>query len=127
MFNLLKFCDIDFIQEKSFDWDVEKYKRRYDFYIPSLNTIIELNGKQHYEPVIFGDFTHDEAVVKYEELVQREGKVQVQSLLKSGGDELQDQLRSVPKVLRAFHINELLHLCPGVDDRLHGLHLNLQL
>ena len=37
-----------------------------------LMFLCEYDGQQHYEPVIFGDFTHDEAVVKYEELVQRD-------------------------------------------------------
>lgn len=32
-----------------------------DFYIYSLNLIIEYNGRQHYEPVIFGNYTYDKA------------------------------------------------------------------
>lgn len=62
MFNILKFCNIDFVQEKIFDWDIEKYKRRYDFYIPSLNTIIELNGRQHYEEVKYFKRTLEESI-----------------------------------------------------------------
>lgn len=32
-----------------------------DFYIPNINTIIEYNGRQHYEPVCFGGMPFDEA------------------------------------------------------------------
>ena len=34
--------------------------------------LCEYDGQQHYKPIIFGDFTYDEAVVKYEELIQRD-------------------------------------------------------
>lgn len=41
---------LDFEKEKSFEWQVNK-KRKYDFYIPSHNLIIEYNGEQHYRDV----------------------------------------------------------------------------
>lgn len=37
--------NIDYISEKVFEWSNNK---RYDFYIPSTSTIIEVNGEQHY-------------------------------------------------------------------------------
>lgn len=40
-----------FIREKSFDWSSG---RRYDFYIPSLNLIIEIHGMQHYKETKIG-------------------------------------------------------------------------
>jgi len=43
--NLLSQLGIDFIKEKSFEWSKG---RRYDFYLPELNLIIETHGKQHY-------------------------------------------------------------------------------
>lgn len=49
MYSLLKQLEIDFIYQPSkstFSW-CDKY--RYDFYIPSLNMIIETHGIQHYE------------------------------------------------------------------------------
>lgn len=49
MANIFKQLNIDFITElnkSKFDW-CKKYK--YDFYIPLLNMIIEINGIQHYE------------------------------------------------------------------------------
>lgn len=42
---LLNRCGIYFEKEKSFSWS---NKRRYDFYIPSLNYIIEVDGAQHF-------------------------------------------------------------------------------
>lgn len=49
MFNVLKQLNIDFIvqlNKTTFNW-CGKYK--YDFYIPSLNIIIETHGNQHYD------------------------------------------------------------------------------
>lgn len=45
VFNVLSQINVDFIPEKSFEWSQNK---RYDFYIPSLNMIIEVHGEQHY-------------------------------------------------------------------------------
>lgn len=38
-------------REKKFDWAKDK---RYDFYIPSLNTVIEVHGMQHYKETKIG-------------------------------------------------------------------------
>lgn len=46
MANLLKELRVSYEVEKSFDWSQGK---RYDFYIPSLNMIIETHGIQHYK------------------------------------------------------------------------------
>jgi ribosomal protein S27E len=43
--SLLNQLKIDFESEKTFDWLIN---RRYDFYIPILNMIIEVHGMQHY-------------------------------------------------------------------------------
>lgn len=43
---LLKSFKIEFVDEAIFDWSDLK---RYDFYIPSLNLIIEAHGSNHYE------------------------------------------------------------------------------
>ena len=50
MYNLLSQLNIDFVTEKSFDWGINKNgnKARYDFYIESESTLIEMNGIQHY-------------------------------------------------------------------------------
>lgn len=39
-----------FIREKTFE-DLKRGKYRYDFYIPSLNALIEYNGEQHYQRI----------------------------------------------------------------------------
>lgn len=53
MFNLLKQLNTDFEYQLShliFEWcKDDKHKFKYDFYIPSLNCIIETHGRQHYE------------------------------------------------------------------------------
>lgn len=46
IFNFLKQTKLDFYREQTFNWSKRK---RYDFYIPELNIIIEAHGKQHYE------------------------------------------------------------------------------
>ena len=44
--------NIDFIRQKKFDDCVGiKYQLPFDFYIPSLNTCIEFDGIQHFQPV----------------------------------------------------------------------------
>lgn len=41
----LEQCNVDFEVEKIFSWSD---KKRYDFYVPKFNLIIETHGKQHY-------------------------------------------------------------------------------
>ena len=40
-------ANVNFIPQKEFDWLHNKY---YDIYLPDHNAIIEIHGKQHYEP-----------------------------------------------------------------------------
>lgn len=47
---LLKEANINYIREKTFV-DLRQGKYRYDFYLPTLNAIIEVNGQQHYYEV----------------------------------------------------------------------------
>lgn len=54
MYNLLSYLNIEFEDEKKFDWCNFKVKNKnkfgiYDFYIPSKNIIIEMDGRFHYE------------------------------------------------------------------------------
>lgn len=44
--NILDQLCVEYTREKIFDWSKNK---RYDFYIETLNTIIEVHGGQHYE------------------------------------------------------------------------------
>ncbi|TVY09899.1 hypothetical protein [Paenibacillus cremeus] len=57
MYNLLFQAGIDFEYQKSFEWSE---KKSFDFYIPSLNCIIETHGRQHYEENTLGKRTLDE-------------------------------------------------------------------
>lgn len=45
MYWLLDYLHVEFEDEKTFSWSNNK---RYDFYIPSMSTIIEMHGSQHY-------------------------------------------------------------------------------
>lgn len=45
VFSLLSENNIQFVSDTTFDWSNSK---RYDFYIPKTNTIIEVHGSQHY-------------------------------------------------------------------------------
>ena len=45
VFNLLQQCNVEFENEKRFDWSNGKI---YDIYLPTLSIIIENHGKQHY-------------------------------------------------------------------------------
>lgn len=46
MMNILSQLNIEIFPEKTFDWSNSK---RYDFYLPKLNCIIEMHGLQHYK------------------------------------------------------------------------------
>lgn len=54
--NLMIYLNIDFFTQKTFNWSNNK---RYDFYIPSLNMIIETNGRQHYESKCFEKLSNE--------------------------------------------------------------------
>ena len=48
---LLKELSVTFEAEKSFPWS---QKKRYDFYLPDFNLLIEMQGDQHYTNYMFG-------------------------------------------------------------------------
>lgn len=48
IYSILKQSNIRFTPQMEFDWLQNRY---YDTYLPDYNTIIEIHGKQHYEPV----------------------------------------------------------------------------
>lgn len=53
MYNFLSQLNVDIETQKTFNWSES---RRYDFYIPSLNMIIETHGLQHYSGSGFSTF-----------------------------------------------------------------------
>lgn len=64
--------NIEYETEKSFNWSNRK---RYDFYIPSINCIIETNGIQHYKETSFKRTLNEE---------QENDKLKEEIALKSG-------------------------------------------
>ena len=50
---------INFEYQKMFKDLKDKLNLSYDFYIPSKNLLIEINGEQHYKPVRFGNISLD--------------------------------------------------------------------
>ena len=76
-YNLLNELKITFKKEKIFDWSKN---RRYDFYIPSLNTIIEIHGEQHYTHSFksLGGKTLQEEILndKYKEELAKSNKIE---------------------------------------------------
>jgi hypothetical protein len=50
--NLLQQFSISFEKEKTFEWSANK---RYDFYIPFYDCIVETHGKQHYSDIGFSN------------------------------------------------------------------------
>lgn len=68
--DLLSGNSIKFIKEKIFDWSD---KKRYDFYLPDYNLIIEYHGRQHYEevPNFFLPLKEQQAIDFFKEKVAR--------------------------------------------------------
>lgn len=50
MASVLSCIGINFETEKLFEWS---HNKRYDFYIPQINTLIEMQGGQHYQEIAF--------------------------------------------------------------------------
>jgi len=62
IYYLLKDNNINFDSEKTFDDCIDKRKLPFDFYLPEHNTLIEYDGKQHYESIDF--FGGEKAFIK---------------------------------------------------------------
>ena len=61
--SILSKYDISYIREYVFDDCIHVKQLRFDFYIPTMNTCIEYNGRQHYEVVnAFGGLAEFERV-----------------------------------------------------------------
>lgn len=54
---VLRNLGIEFVEQKTFPELRNKQLLSYDFYLPKLDTLIEYQGIQHYEPVSFGGGT----------------------------------------------------------------------
>lgn len=58
--------NIAYIKQKSFDGCVFKNKMQFDFFIPELNTCIEYDGRQHFEPIEYfgGVYSLEKQIIK---------------------------------------------------------------
>lgn len=67
--NLIASCldDNNILYERQKTFDDCKYKNvlRFDFYIESMNIIIEYDGEQHFKPVTYGRLSEEEALHEY--------------------------------------------------------------
>ena len=60
--NFLENHNIEYIHQYKFDECKDKRELPFDFYLPLQNICIEADGKQHFEPVVFGDMTYSDAL-----------------------------------------------------------------
>lgn len=68
VYKFLNQLGIEFESEKSFDW---VNRKRYDFYIPKYNMIIEAHGLQHYADCTWSKATEQKENDKYKEYMAR--------------------------------------------------------
>lgn len=62
----LSMLNIPFETQKSFEGLVNKKKLSYDFYLPTLNVVIEYQGEQHFRPKNFGGTSKEKAKSVFE-------------------------------------------------------------
>lgn len=93
----LKDTGLDFVRE----WSVDTLRlggensrpARYDFYIPDLGLLIELDGGQHYRPATFGGRSMRDAIIQHHDTVRRDlaknayAREQGLTLIRIGHDE----------------------------------------
>ena len=66
---------IEFIEEKKFDWLIYKENMRLDFYLPKYNIAIECQGEQHFKPIDFsGKLTEEETYEQFKLIKNRDKK-----------------------------------------------------
>ena len=66
---------IEFIEEKKFDWLIYKENMRLDFYLPEYNIAIECQGEQHFKPIDFsGKLTEEETYEQFKLIRNRDKK-----------------------------------------------------
>jgi len=69
--DILNHNNIEFIHEYAVDY--ANYKRlRFDFFIPSLNLLIEYDGEQHFYPINFNGIDDDSAIEIYKKTLLRD-------------------------------------------------------
>lgn len=72
---IMSFLDeynISYEKEKSFPNLKDKGLLRYDFFIPTMNILIEFDGIQHYKPIKFNGMDEEKALQKHKEVIKRD-------------------------------------------------------
>lgn len=81
MGNLLRQLNLDFDTEYSPRWAIDEQgkQRRYDFYIPSMNLIIEMDGGFHYKDNKMNGMTADESkkIDRWKDDIAKSNEIQV--------------------------------------------------
>lgn len=72
--NTLEKYKIEFNQKKHFPWLKNKQEMELDFYLPTIKVAIEVQGRQHYEPVSFGCKNSDKVQQRFNEQIKRDKK-----------------------------------------------------
>lgn len=65
--NILDMYEIKYKYPKSFKKlkSIKGKPLRYDFYVPSQKILIEYQGRHHYQPITFGDYSYDVAKINF--------------------------------------------------------------
>jgi len=63
---VLETLEIEYVDEYTFNNCRNSIPLRFDFYIPSLNALIEYDGRQHFMPVNFGGISDERAAENFE-------------------------------------------------------------
>ena len=67
--------NIEFVEEKTFEWLIYKENMRLDFYLPKYNIAIECQGEQHFKPIDFsGKLTEQETYENFRIVQDRDKK-----------------------------------------------------
>ena len=72
--NILENCNIEYIHQYKFEDCIDKRELPFDFYLPQQRICIEADGRQHFEPVVFGNMTYSDALENLE-IVKRHDEI----------------------------------------------------
>lgn len=69
--------NVEYVYQKTFDDCKDRYKLPFDFYLPSYNTVFEVDGIQHFQPVDFAG-KGEQWAQEHFELVKRHDDIKTQ-------------------------------------------------
>lgn len=72
--NILGDWNIEYIHQCKFEGCIDKRELPFDFYFPQEKICIEADGRQHFEPVIFGSMTYSDALENFK-IVKRHDEI----------------------------------------------------